>query len=86
MKILDRIALVLVIIGGLNWGSIGFFGLDMVAALFGGSASGLSRLVREHCDGILSLPMFGKIGSLNASVAAGILLYEAIRQRMEGGM
>ena len=44
MKILDRIALVLVIIGGLNWGSIGFFGLDMVAALFG-SASGLSRLV-----------------------------------------
>ena len=45
MKILDRIALVLVIIGGLNWGSIGFFGLDMVAALFGGSASGLSRLV-----------------------------------------
>lgn len=44
MKILDRIALVLVIIGGLNWGSIGFFGLDMVAALFGGSASGLSRL------------------------------------------
>ena len=45
MKILDRIALVLVIIGGLNWGSIGFFGLDMGAALFGGSASGLSRLV-----------------------------------------
>ena len=45
MKILDRIALVLVIIGGLNWGSIGFFGLDMVAALFGGSASVMSRIV-----------------------------------------
>lgn len=45
MKVIDRIALVLVIIGGLNWGSIGIFGLDMVAALFGGSASGLSRLV-----------------------------------------
>ena len=43
MKVIDRIALVLVIIGGLNWGSIGIFGLDIVAALFGGSASGLSR-------------------------------------------
>ena len=42
MKVIDRIALVLVIIGGLNWGSIGIFGLDIVAAL---SASGLSRLV-----------------------------------------
>ena len=45
MKIIDRIALALVIIGGLNWGSIGIFGLDIVAALFGGSASVLSRLV-----------------------------------------
>ena len=35
MKVIDRIALVLVIIGGLNWGSIGIFGLDIVAALFG---------------------------------------------------
>ncbi len=56
-----------------------------VLLVIGGEGSGLSRLVREHCDGILSLPMFGKIGSLNASVAAGILLYEAVRQRMEGG-
>ena len=45
MKVIDRIALALIIIGGLNWGSIGIFGLDMVAALFGGSASFLSRLV-----------------------------------------
>ena len=45
MKVIDRIALVLAIIGGLNWGSIGIFGLDIVAALFGGSASALSRLV-----------------------------------------
>lgn len=45
MKLIDRIALALLIIGGLNWGSIGIFGLDMVAALFGGSASALSRLV-----------------------------------------
>mgnify|MGYP004720600627 CR=1 FL=1 len=45
MKIIDRIALALVIIGGLNWGSVGLFGLDIVAALFGGSASVMSRLV-----------------------------------------
>lgn len=42
---MDRIALALVVIGGLNWGCVGIFGLDIVAALFGGSASGLSRLV-----------------------------------------
>lgn len=45
MKIIDRIALALLIIGGLNWGGIGLFGLDVVAALFGGSASFVSRLV-----------------------------------------
>ena len=45
MKLLDRIALALTIIGGLNWGSVGIFGLDIVAALFGGSASAMSRLV-----------------------------------------
>ena len=43
--IMDRIALILAIIGGLNWGSVGIFGFDIVAALFGGSASGLSRVV-----------------------------------------
>lgn len=45
MKVIDKIALVLLIIGGLNWGSVGIFGLDIVGALFGGSASALSRLV-----------------------------------------
>lgn len=39
------------------------------------------RLVRETCDVILSLPMLGKVNSLNASVAAGILMYEVVRQR-----
>ncbi|MBR5533419.1 MAG: DUF378 domain-containing protein [Ruminiclostridium sp.] len=42
---LDRIALALLVIGGLNWGGIGLFGMDVVAALFGGSASILSRVV-----------------------------------------
>ena len=42
----------------------------------------MARLVKEHCDGILALPMNGKVNSLNASVAAGILLFEAARQRL----
>ena len=43
--IMDRIALTIAIIGGLNWGSVGIFGMDLVAALFGGSGSPLSRVV-----------------------------------------
>lgn len=43
--IMDKIALLLAIIGGLNWGSIGIFGFDVVAFLFGGSASAMSRVI-----------------------------------------
>jgi hypothetical protein len=43
--LVDKIALILAIVGGLNWGSIGLFGLDLVALLFGGSTSALSRVV-----------------------------------------
>lgn len=43
--IMDKIALVLAIVGGLNWGSIGIFGFDIVAFLFGGANSALSRVV-----------------------------------------
>lgn len=43
--IMDKIALTLAIIGGLNWGSVGIFGFDVVAALFGGSGSMLSRII-----------------------------------------
>ena len=45
------------------------------AIVIGNEGKGISRLVREKCDVIVSLPMKGKINSLNASVAAGILLY-----------
>ena len=45
MLVLDRIALILTIIGGLNWGSIGLFRFDLVAALFGGQTATLSRVV-----------------------------------------
>lgn len=45
MMVIDRIALILAIIGGLNWGSIGLFRFDLVAAIFGGQTAALSRVV-----------------------------------------
>lgn len=51
------------------------------ALLFGGEGSGLRRLVRERCDALVRIPLRGRISSLNVSVAAGIVLYEAVRQR-----
>jgi 23S rRNA (guanosine2251-2'-O)-methyltransferase len=53
-----------------------------VALVVGAEGEGVSRLVRERCDFVVSLPMQGHISSLNASVAAGIILYEIARQRM----
>ncbi len=49
--------------------------------MIGSEGAGIGRLVKEKCDVILSLPMRGKINSLNASVAAGVLMYEFMRQR-----
>ncbi|OGW40651.1 MAG: 23S rRNA (guanosine(2251)-2'-O)-methyltransferase RlmB [Nitrospirae bacterium GWD2_57_9] len=49
--------------------------------VLGGEDKGVRRLVREHCDYTLSLPLMGRISSLNVSVAAGIMLYEVLRQR-----
>lgn len=45
MRILDRIALFLLIVGGVNWGLVGIFNFDLVAYLFGGAASAISRLI-----------------------------------------
>ncbi len=49
--------------------------------VIGSEGSGVSRLVKESCDFAVSVPMTGRIDSLNASVAAGVLMYEAVRQR-----
>jgi len=52
-----------------------------VALVIGGEDSGVRRLTREKCDFCLSLPLYGKVNSLNASVALGIAVYEVIRRR-----
>ena len=55
------------------------------SALFlGGEGTGLHRLVRERCDALVRIPLLGRIESLNVSVAAGVILYEALRQRSAG--
>ena len=52
------------------------------AIVIGSEGDGMGRLVRERCDFLVSIPMKGRISSLNASAAAAVLLYEALRQRM----
>lgn len=55
-----------------------------VGLVVGNEGEGVGRLVKEKCDFIASIPMKGEIDSLNASVAAGVLAYEIVRQRMQG--
>ncbi len=53
-----------------------------IALVVGGEGTGVKQLTKKLCDAVISIPMFGKVNSLNASVSAGIVLYEAVRQRM----
>lgn len=53
-----------------------------IGLVIGSEGNGVSRLVKEKCDFVVKIPMFGQIDSLNASVAAGVLSYEIVRQRM----
>ncbi len=64
---------------GQDWCSVDYDG--GVGLVIGSEGRGISRLVKEKCDFIVSMPMNGKINSLNASVAAGVLMYEVARQR-----
>ena len=52
-----------------------------IAIVVGNEGKGMGRLVRQHCDKILSIPMKGQIQSLNASVAGSVILFEASKQR-----
>ena len=54
-----------------------------IGLVIGNEGNGVSRLVKESCDYVVSIPMKGDIDSLNASVAAGVLAYEVVRQRMQ---
>ena len=54
-----------------------------IALVVGGEDSGVRRLTKERCDKILSIPLYGKVNSLNASVALGVAAYEAVRRRRE---
>ena len=69
--------------GGTLWCDTDFGGA--VALVIGSEGRGVGRLVKEHCDFVVSLPMAGKINSLNASVAAGILMFEVAKQRLKNG-
>jgi 23S rRNA (guanosine2251-2'-O)-methyltransferase len=54
-----------------------------VAIVVGNEGKGIRRLVRDHCDFLARIPLFGKIDSLNASVAGALVMYEAVRQRTQ---
>ena len=66
-------------------GSTALYDADLkgpAAIVIGSEGSGMGRLVSERCDFLVRIPMRGKLNSLNASAAAAILLYEAVRQRL----
>lgn len=54
---------------------------DPIAIVIGSEGFGMSRLVKENCDFLVKIPMKGNITSLNAAVSAGIVIYEAVKQK-----
>lgn len=55
-----------------------------ICLVVGGEGKGVGKLLKENCDGVVALPLKGKVNSLNASVACGVVVYEALRQRLKG--
>jgi len=69
-----------------DMGGTTMYDLDLrgpIGLVIGNEGKGVSRLVKEKCDFVASVPMFGDIDSLNASVATGVLAYEIVRQRLQ---
>lgn len=72
------------LVGTAGEGEQEIFDVDLtgpLALILGGEEAGLRRLTRENCDFLVRIPMAGRVESLNVSVAAGVCLYEAVRQR-----
>ncbi len=64
----------------LHWSEVDY--RQPTALVLGNEGSGIRRLTRERCDQLVAIPMAGRAGSLNVSVACGVLLFEAVRQRL----
>ena len=72
------------IVGAAEEGAEDLYGTDLpdaIAWVLGSEGEGMRRLTRERCDKLVRIPMHGQVESLNVSVAAGVCLFEAVRQR-----
>lgn len=86
-KVIDQLKDKGLWIGAVDMGDTYYYQQDLTGSIglvIGGEGSGVSRLVKDKCDFVVSIPMKGRITSLNASNAASILMYEVVRQRLNG--
>ena len=77
------------VVGATEKGAVNYTDIDYtgpVAVVMGSEDTGISDDVLRLCDELAAIPMLGNIGSLNVSVAAGVLMYEVVRQRRQAGL